>query len=51
MKIIKTNTKWSDKTILKFIRQVAVIGSYGKYKNCRTLEQKLKKFKQLNNIK
>ncbi len=38
---------WSDEEMLRFAR-VSAMGSYGDYKGCRTIEEKLMKFKQLN---
>jgi len=40
---------WSDEEMLRFAR-VSAMGSYGDYKGCRTIEEKLMKFKQLNEV-
>ena len=40
---------WSDEEMLRFAR-VSAMGSYGDYKGCKTIEEKLMKFKQLNEI-
>ena len=40
---------WSDEEMLRFAR-VTNSGSYGDYKGCKTIEEKLMKFKQLNEI-
>ena len=39
---------WSDEEMLRFA--LSAMGSYGDYKGCKTIEEKLMKFKQLNEI-
>ena len=41
--------KWTDKDMLEFAR-VASQGAYGKYRGCRTLKSKLKKYETIMNI-
>ena len=40
--------KWTDKDMLEFAR-VASQGAYGKYRGCRTLKSKLKKYETIMN--
>lgn len=42
--------KWTDKLVKQFAKVVTKC-SYGKYKDCKTLQQKLKRFKQIHKIK
>jgi len=40
--------KWTDKDMIEFAR-VASQGAYGKYRGCRTLKSKLKKYETIMN--
>jgi hypothetical protein len=40
--------KWTDKDMVEFAR-VASQGAYGKYRGCRTLKSKLKKYETIMN--